>query len=207
MTGIRGGIRRRLFSSGRGDAAGRRAFDVEHRPFPGLRRQSAQVFRAGGEDRRALARHRHARRRSRSTSHRRRTRSRSRNRKRAMFRACGITGFHNSIGTGGPDARRGDADIPRRVAGLRRPQRATSSRWSGGVGSRPRQGAAQDRGDHGRCRTPSISATAEGRQGVLPARAALRAAHLQHAEPPRLAAAPIASTAASATSAPRSSRR
>ncbi len=42
----------------------------------------------------------------------------------AMFRSSGITGFHNSIGLGGPDCVRGRIGVSGRVAGLCRPQLA-----------------------------------------------------------------------------------
>ena len=45
----------------------------------------------------------------------------------AQFKTCGITGFHNSVGTGRPAGRRGDADLPRRVAGILRAATPTSS--------------------------------------------------------------------------------
>ena len=102
-----------------------------------------------------------------------------------MFRSCGITGFHNSVGVGGATAY---DDALNYIAA-----------WSGFVGAQHRALLA------GRA-SPTISIAprrkqkiavimglqnadefreAEGRQGVLPARPALRAADLQHAEPAR----------------------
>ena len=165
---------------------------------------SARAIKLVGD----IARHRHARAARSSTSMPEVLRPAVRAQgARRVSRRRGITGFHNSVGIGGP-ARQDEAlDF--------------LAAWQGCVGAQGgsfharRHRAPTSTTPRPRARSAIIMGLQNAdqfrdrrrRQVLLPPRPALRAAHLQQPEPHRLGLAPTASTAASATSAKRSSRR
>ena len=159
MRGIRGGIRRRRFLQRRRGAAVAGLPMLNFGRFRVFADSPHNVFRARGQARRALARDRHARRRSRSTSRPKPTRHPlTRSRKPPMFRAQRHHRLPQLHRHRRAERRRGDADLPRRVAGLRGAQLRTCSRSSARrrTSTAPRRQASSP--SSWACRTPSTSA-------------------------------------------------